>query len=146
MPLAGAVEILIQDTRMAGFAEYDPRYLEGIRLFNAAEFFDAHEVWEDLWHDTAGLDRRFYQGLIQAAVAVYHASNGNARGARRLLESGSKHMAPFRPSHLGLDVVGFWESMASALADFVPDPPPIGAMLRAERLPCMALSIFPSSE
>ena len=67
---------------MSQSAEYDPRYLLGIVHFNRGDYFEAHEVWEDLWHDTAGPDRRFYQGLIQAAVAVYHAGNGNARGAR----------------------------------------------------------------
>ena len=55
-----------QDTRMAGPVEYDPRYLAGILHFNRGDYFEAHEVWEDLWHDKAGPDRRFYQGLIQA--------------------------------------------------------------------------------
>ncbi|WP_315854002.1 DUF309 domain-containing protein [Gemmata massiliana] len=26
----------------------DPRFLAGVELFNRREFFDAHEVWEDL--------------------------------------------------------------------------------------------------
>ncbi len=30
-------------------AQLDPRYVEGLRLFNEAEFFAAHDVWEDLW-------------------------------------------------------------------------------------------------
>src|SRR5262249_4206191 len=71
------------------------RYLAGIELFNRGEYFEAHEVWEDLWHETAGPDRRYVQGLIQAAVAVYHAGNGNARGARRLFHSGRRYMAGF---------------------------------------------------
>ena len=33
--------------------EYDPLYLQGIAYFNACEFFEAHEVWEDLWKSYA---------------------------------------------------------------------------------------------
>ena len=43
---------------------YDPRYLKGIDFFNAREFFDAHETWEELWHGTHGEPRNFIQGLI----------------------------------------------------------------------------------
>ena len=115
---------------MADAAEYDPRYLEGIALFNAGEYFDAHEVWEALWRDTAGGDRRFYQGLIQAAVAVYHAHNGNALGAQRLFDSGRRHMSPYGPAHLGLDVAAIWQAVAMALAE----------PLAADRLPVITHS------
>src|SRR6266852_4710561 len=28
---------------------YPPQYLEGIEHFNAGRYFDAHEVWEEIW-------------------------------------------------------------------------------------------------
>jgi predicted metal-dependent hydrolase len=124
---------------------YDPRYLAGIRHFNRGDYFEAHEVWEDLWHDTAGPDRRFYQGLIQAAVAVYHAGNGNARGARRLFHSGRRYMSSYPQSHLGLDVGNFWAALERALAELLPDPPNEGARLRAECVPTIALSPGPTA-
>ena len=40
-------------------------YLDGIHLFNDHEFFEAHEVWEDIWHMAYGLKHDFYQGMIQ---------------------------------------------------------------------------------
>lgn len=49
--------------------DYDPLYLKGIAYFNSCEFFEAHEVWEDLWKSYTGPLRLFYKGLIQAAVA-----------------------------------------------------------------------------
>ena len=52
-------------------ADYEPRYLAGILFFNSHDFFEAHEVWEDLWADSHDDERRFYQGLIQAAVALF---------------------------------------------------------------------------
>ena len=130
---------------MSPATEYDPRYLAGIVRFNRGEYFDAHEVWEDLWHDTAGPDRRFYQGLIQAAVAVYHASNRNARGARRLFHSGRRYMSAYPASHLGLDVPAFWASLERALADFLPDPAPESATLRADCLPTITSAPRPEA-
>jgi len=124
---------------------YHPRYLGGIVLFNEHQFFEAHEVWEDLWHETAGPDRRFFQGLIQAAVAVYHAGNGNARGARRLFHSGRRYMSAYPPCHLGLDVPALWAALETALAELLADPVPAGARLRAERVPTIALTPGPTA-
>src|SRR5438445_10580539 len=64
--------------------DYDDRYLGGIVAFNRGDYLEAHEVWEALWLDCPAADRRFYQSLIQAAVALYHWGNGNRAGAERL--------------------------------------------------------------
>ena len=106
--------------------EYDARYLAGVEHFNRGEYFDAHEVWEDLWHECAAADRLFYQSLIQAAVALYHWVNGNRAGARRLFASGRDKMAGYRPSHRGLDVDRFWRQVEAALAGALSDDPPPG--------------------
>ncbi len=71
---------------------YDPLYLGGIKHFNECDFFEAHEVWEELWTDYRGESRKFYQGLIQAAVALYHFGNGNIRGARKLYHSSRDYL------------------------------------------------------
>ena len=78
--------------------------LPGSSCSTVSDYFEAHEVWEDLWHDCPSADRRFVQSLIQAAVALYHWGRGNAAGAQRLFDSGRNYMAPYRPRHLGLDV------------------------------------------
>jgi hypothetical protein len=94
----------------------DPRYVAGIELFNRGEYFDAHEVWEDLWRDCPSADRRFYQALIQAAVAVYHFERGNYAGAARLARSGKRYMEPYLPTYRGLDVVSFWSQVEAHIA------------------------------
>ncbi len=68
-------------------------YRRGIRLFNAREFYDAHEVWEDVWRESAGLEKKFLQGLIQAAVAFHHHSTGNVAGACSLMERARRNLA-----------------------------------------------------
>jgi predicted metal-dependent hydrolase len=110
---------------MAAAVVYDPRYLAGVLFFNARDFFEAHEVWEDLWHVTALPERRFYQGLIQAAVSLFHFGNGNFGGATRLYRSSLEYMKPSFPYFQGLDLERFWKQMAECYADVleVPQPP-----------------------
>ena len=56
------------------------RFREGIKLFNSAEFFEAHEVLEDVWRGAPAAEKRFLQGLIQVAVALHHHSKENRVG------------------------------------------------------------------
>src|SRR5581483_6510057 len=114
--------------------EYDARYLAGIDHFNRGEYFEAHEVWEDLWHECGPADRLFVQSLIQAAVALYHWGNGNRAGARRLFASGRDKMAGYRPSHWGLGGDGFWRQVGAALAGALSDDPPPGPPPPAPRI------------
>jgi predicted metal-dependent hydrolase len=82
----------------------DPRYHQGIEYFNECEFFEAHEVWEELWADVEGDSRKFYQGLIQVAVCLHHFGNGNIRGAKKLFHSSTQYLRPYAPMYAGLDV------------------------------------------
>jgi predicted metal-dependent hydrolase len=77
---------------------------QGVEEFNRAYFFEAHETLEDLWRETSGPLRLFYQGLIQLAVGLYHLSNGNRRGALNLLGKGLDKLATFQPTCQGIDV------------------------------------------
>src|SRR5437016_10516879 len=83
---------------------YPAQYLEGLRLFNAEDFFESHEVLEDLWTETHDESRKFYQGLIQAAVALLHFGNENFGGARKVYGSSRKYLEAYRPTYQGIDV------------------------------------------
>jgi predicted metal-dependent hydrolase len=69
-----------------------------LKAFNASEYYDAHEYWEELWSEYQLADRIFIQGLIQMAVGCFHLTNDNLIGARNLfakalpkLETGLPH-------------------------------------------------------
>jgi hypothetical protein len=100
-----------------GAVHYEPEYLQGIEHFNAHDFFEAHEVWEDIWARTSGRDQLFYKGLIHAAVALHHFGNRNLRGAKKVWGSCRQYLAPYRPKHLGLDVASFLDRMTICFAD-----------------------------
>jgi predicted metal-dependent hydrolase len=100
-------------------ADYDPRYLAGFVLFNRGDYFEAHEVWEQLWMECGGPEKRFYQGLIQAAVCLCHFCNGNVRGAVKLYHSARDYMNRFGSPFMGVDVEGFWRDMAACCAELL---------------------------
>jgi predicted metal-dependent hydrolase len=98
---------------------YEPLYRKGIAYFNACDFFEAHETWEELWTEYRGPARKFYQGLIQVAVALHHFGNGNIRGARKVYESSLRYLDEYRPSCLGLDLEAFLAQYAACFADIL---------------------------
>ncbi len=115
---------------------YPPLYLEGIAHFNVCDFYESHEVWEALWTEYRGPSRKFYQGLIQAAVALYHFGNGNIRGARKLYDSTRGYLEPYRPLHMGLDLekfIGQFETCFAEVAASTEEFPKIE--LNAELIP-----------
>jgi uncharacterized protein len=69
------------------------QYLQGIALFNKAEFFDAHEALEDIWRDAPPENKKFLQGMVQIAVAFHHYSTGNRVGMRSVLERAIKNLS-----------------------------------------------------
>ena len=72
-------------------SQVEDRFEEAVRLFNEGDFFKAHELWEEEWKTAHGLEKVFYQGLIQAAAALLHARRFNYAGAISLyLKSRSK--------------------------------------------------------
>ena len=97
--------------------DYHPLYLGGIEHFNVCDFFEAHEVWEELWSDDRSDSRKFLQGLIQAAVALHHFGNGNIRGAKKLFLSSTAYLSPYRPRHWGLDLDKFLAEFDKCFAE-----------------------------
>src|SRR3989454_11879828 len=80
--------------------------IPGIRLFNKGEFFEAHEVLEDVWRAAPEPEKKFLQGLIQVAVALHHHSKGNVVGARSLLERAARNLALYPDSFGGVNIAG----------------------------------------
>jgi len=122
--------------------EYPAQYLEGLRLFNAEDFFEAHDVLEELWSECQDGHKKFYQGLIQAAVALFHFGNGNLGGAKKVYLSSCKYLEPFRPECEGLDVARFLEDLAFCFQELVDDQQacPVGIELRDDRIPKIVLA------
>lgn len=113
-------------------------FRKGVEEFNTQCFFEAHDSWEELWRETSGPDRMFFQGLIQTAVALYHAGNGNIRGARSQFAKALAKLERYLPEHRGIDTRHLTEQVRECLrlADDVRDGTGDGPL----RLPAIRLA------
>ena len=91
------------------------RLIEGIRLFNAREYFECHEVLEDIWRDERDPIRYLYQGILQIGVGLHHLRNGNFRGATLLLRDGIDKTSRFTPRCMGVDTATLCSHAQSCL-------------------------------
>ncbi len=82
-------------------------FVEGIRLFNDGNFFEAHEVWEQEWKISKGTKRIFYQGIIQAAAALLHIQRGNYAGAVSVYLKAWAKLAPLPEVWMGIELGQF---------------------------------------
>ena len=75
----------------------------GIELFNAGEFYECHEVLEDVWRPSGGAERFFLQALIHFAVGFYHHQQENRIGAELQLRKGLRKLAGYLPAFQGVN-------------------------------------------
>jgi predicted metal-dependent hydrolase len=81
------------------------RFAEGINKFNNGEFFECHDILEDIWFEIRGKDRNFYQGLIHLAVGFYHLLyRENPRGALSQLNKGTAKLSSYKPGYQGVEL------------------------------------------
>ena len=84
--------------------EKHERFERGLAHFNARQFFEAHEVWEEIWLVEDEPEKTFLQGVIQIAAAFHHYRRGNSDGAETLLAAGIVKISRFPHDYHGLAV------------------------------------------
>lgn len=77
---------------------------EGVVLFNAGRWFEAHEVWEEAWMRESGPRRALLQGLIQVAAGWLKQTEGRVEGARTLFGRALERLEPLPTPCEGVDV------------------------------------------
>lgn len=127
-------------------AEEDPAGLfpRAVAHWNAREFWEAHEAWEDLWNQAFDEHKQWLQGLIQYAAAFFHYERGFfTSGCRRLFETATAKVEDYAGTTHGMD----WEDLRAQLAPWIaygavldpdapfpPAPAPLPVIrMRAER-------------
>ena len=83
--------------------EFEPAFLRGVAHFNALEFWESHEAWEELWLVAESDLDQFLQGLIQVAAAYHHLKRGTFRGGVRLFDAGLARLSNFPAATCGID-------------------------------------------
>ena len=77
---------------------------EGLRLYDAAEFFAAHEAWESVWLSAQEPEKTFLQGLIQVTAAFHHLQRENRLGTSRLLRAALGRLERYPEGFAGISV------------------------------------------
>jgi predicted metal-dependent hydrolase len=77
---------------------------EGLRLYNAGEFFTAHEAWESVWLASPDPEKTFLQGLIQVTAAFHHLQRNNPLGTMLLLQAALRRLDRYPPGFGGISV------------------------------------------
>lgn len=97
-----------------------PFYRAYFQCWNERQYYEAHDVLEQVWLTKDSPDDDFFKGLIQAAGAFVHLQKNfehpqhpkhgrRLRPAVRLFELAEKNLASFAPLHHGVDVTAFLE-------------------------------------
>jgi predicted metal-dependent hydrolase len=79
-------------------------FWQGIEQFNQREFYACHDTLEALWIEAMEPDKKFYQGILQIAVGLYHLGNQNWRGAVILLGEGMHRLQGYPDDYHGINV------------------------------------------
>lgn len=103
---------------------FHPCYLEYFRLFNAQEYYEAHDVLEHIWLEAEGERYVFYKALIQFAGGFVHLQHHHRDPAHRIH---GKRLCP---------AARLFRRSAGLLAKF----PPIYEGLTLSEVTAMALS------
>jgi hypothetical protein len=82
-------------------------FWRGVEQFNQQEFYACHDTLEALWIEATEPDKKFYQGILQIAVAFYHLGNQNWRGAVILLGEGINRLRGYQPTYATIDIEQF---------------------------------------
>jgi len=96
-----------------GAGDFSPFYLAYFELFNTGEFYEAHDVLEQLWLKETGPDRDFYKGLIQLAGGFVHlrlhhshplhpTHSRRLAPAARLFRLAASNLSRFPARHIGI--------------------------------------------
>lgn len=125
------------DENSLSFDPADSRINEGIALFNQQEFFACHDVFEDFWSELTGPEKTFFQGLIHAAVCLFHFEGGNLSGARKMYSSFVLYVSDAPAMFCGIDVVKLMLDMEVCFAELlaVKSGYPHGLRLKPELIP-----------
>jgi predicted metal-dependent hydrolase len=96
-------------------AARDRLMIVGRDAFERGAFFEAHEVWEQVWSAAEDPERRWIQGMIQIAAALHKLAHDRPAACRRLLAKALPKLADAPAERFGC-ALGTLREAAAAMA------------------------------
>jgi uncharacterized protein len=88
---------------------------EGLRLYEAGEFFTAHEAWETVWLASPEPEKTFLQGVIQVTAAFHHLQRNNLLGTMLLLQAALGRLDRYPSDFGGISVTPLRQDIRECL-------------------------------
>lgn len=108
---------------------YPQLYVDFLYYFNVEQdYYECHEVLEELWLEEGR--ERFYQGLLQVAVGLYHQRNGNLGGAVKLWAAALEKLAAYPEEWMGIDMAAVIKETEARLAAIKEGRPGTGGLMQ----------------
>jgi predicted metal-dependent hydrolase len=98
-------------------APLHPQAAEGLRLFNAGQYFEAHEALEDAWNAERGKVRELYRGILQIAVVYLHITRRNYDGALKVYGRSQRWMKDWPAICRGIQVEELRRNAANVMTE-----------------------------
>ena len=81
-----------------------PAAVKGMELFNAGEYWLAHEALEEAWKEESGAVRELYRAILQTGVAYLHITRKNYNSAIKMYERVQKWIQPWPDVCRGIQI------------------------------------------
>lgn len=94
--------------------------VNGIHLFNSAEYHASHDEFEEEWYNygSGKLESRFLHGMVQVAAGAHkHFDFEDNSGMRSLFETALQYLQGVPPDFYGVDVLDVRTVLTNALDD-----------------------------
>lgn len=88
----------------------DPRFIHAVDLFNAAEYLEASDVFEDLFFEGVRDEPEFIRIFLQFSVGIHHAQTAQWRPAVERIDEGLKVVDAIADDH-GIDLTALADAM-----------------------------------
>ncbi len=92
------------------------QFIEGLRLFNQGYYWEAHEVWEEVWRNEDDEAKTFAQAFVQVAAANNFVKSSKLTSAKYLFEKALQKFYEFQNVKCGIEVHALTHDIESALA------------------------------
>jgi predicted metal-dependent hydrolase len=92
----------------------DPRFVRGIALFNAGDYLEASDCFEELFFEGIRDEPDFIRIFLQFSVGIFHSQTGQWRPAIERIEEGLRLVAANRDDR-GFDLGAISASMKSGV-------------------------------
>jgi len=96
-----------------------PMAVRGILLFNAGEYWHAHEALEKAWLEEAGQIRHLYRAILQVGVTYFHIKKHNYAGALKIYSRSQRWLRPFPDECRGIDLARLRSDVELVMAEVI---------------------------